>query len=380
MLKMVIKRRAYQELLDQLQPGKVVVLYGPRRVGKTTLLNHLSRQLAGTEKILMQNGESLMTQRRLMERIPESLQSFMGNATLFILDEAQHVPEAGWSLKMLVDTLPKLKIIASGSASLALAQQVGEPLTGRLKTVYLYPIAARELIDQITSATYLATLEERLILGNYPELFSLISLESKSEYLRKLVDSFLLSDLLKMENVRGGKPLYDLLTLLAFQIGQEVSLSELGSSLGLHRQTVARYLDLLEKSFVLVNVRGFARNLRKEVTKNSRYYFYDNGVRNALINNFNPLSLRNDVGALWENYLVMERLKRQAYERRPANNYFWRTYNQKEIDWVEEREGRLFGYEFKWGEATSLPPKDWLATYSHASYEVVNRTNFLDFI
>jgi predicted AAA+ superfamily ATPase len=336
--------------------------------------------LASREKILTQNGESLMTQRRLQERIPESLQSFIGDATLFILDEAQHVPEVGWSLKMLTDTLPKLKIIASGSASFSLAQQGGEPLTGRLKTVYLYPIAARELIDQTNAAAYLATLEERLIFGNYPELFSLESLEAKSEYLRKLVDSFLLSDLLKMENVRGSKVLYDLLTLLAFQIGQEVSLSELGSSLGLHRQTVARYLDLLEKSFVLIKIRGFARNLRKEVTKNSRYYFYDNGVRNALINNFNPLALRNDVGALWENYLVMECLKRQAYERQPANNYFWRTYDQQEVDWVEERQGRLSGYEFKWGEAAPRPPKDWLVAYPNASYEVVNRANFLNFV
>lgn len=376
---MFIKRHIYHEILNLLQPGKVVVLYGPRQVGKTTLLNQLKNELASKETILFLNGEDRLTKSRLTNRTAENLKSFIGPASLLILDEAQHIPEIGWSLKFLIDTLPHLKIIASGSASLTLAQQVGEPLVGRMKRAYLYPIAGQELIDQADVPTYLSSLEERLIFGSYPELFSLPSLEVKTKYLLELVNSSLLTDLLAIEDLRGAKPLSDLLTLVAFQVGSEVSLTELSRSLGLSRNTIYRYLDLLEKSFVLINIRGFSRNLRSEVTKNSRWYFFDNGVRNALINNFNPLNLRNDVGPLWENYLVMERLKRQAREPIFANNYFWRTYSQQEIDWVEERQGKLFGFEFKWN-ATARPPKDWLNTYPDATYQVINRDNFLEFI
>jgi len=187
-------------------------------------------------------------------------------------------------------------------------------------------------------------------------------------------------DILELENIRNAKKIRDLLTLLAYQIGKEVSMSEIGTSLGMNKQTVAKYLDLLEKAFVIVNVRGFSRNLRKEVTKMSRYYFYDTGVRNALINNFNPLSVRDDVGLLWENYLVMERIKKQSYSGLYANNYFWRTYDQKEIDWVEERDGKLFGYEFKWGNKSGRPPSDWTTAYPGASFETITRGNMIDFI
>lgn len=377
---MIIERLVSDMLLRSLEPGKVVVLYGPRRAGKTFLLGHLRGELEKNGKVLFLNGESRIVQESLSTEIPERLASYIGDAKTLVIDEAQKVPSIGLNLKLIVDSMPHLAVIASGSASFDLAQKIGEPLTGRKKTLLLYPVSAREIVRATDMNHYLSTLETSLIYGGYPELFSLPSDDARRDYLSGLVDSLLLKDILDMEQVKGAKKLFDLLTLIAFKIGKEVSLTELGSALDLHKDTVARYLNLLEKSFIVKNIRGFSRNLRKEVTKNSRYYFFDNGIRNALINNWNPISRRDDIGMLWENYVVMERLKKQSYENLHANNYFWRTYDQKEIDWVEERDGKLFGYEIKWSDASLKAPQSWVETYPDASYEVVNRENFLDFI
>jgi len=300
--------------------------------------------------------------------------------TLFILDEAQKIEKIGDNLKLLIDEVPKLKIIASGSASFELANQLGEPLTGRKKTIKLYPVWVKELIDTKGKLFYEEIFEQHLIYGGYPEVFSKNSLIEKREYLEELVSDYLFRDILELESIKNSKKLRDLLTLLAFQIGGEVSLNELANSLDLHKNTVARYLDLLEKSFIIINIRGFSRNLRKEVYKTSRYYFYDNGVRNAIINNFNPLNLRDDIGQLWENYIVTERLKKQMYQKILANNYFWRTYTKKEIDWIEEKEGRLYGYEIKWQKENEKPPKDWLENYQNASYQLITKENYLSFV
>lgn len=378
---MIIVREIYKLIKQKLQKNKVLLLYGPRRVGKTTLLNELARDIESIgEKGKFVNGENLIVQKELSSQSIEGLKGFAGKADVLIIDEAQKVPNIGLNLKLIVDHIPDIKIIASGSASFALAKEVGEPLTGRKKTLHLYPISAKELIDAYDLTYFQEILESNLILGTYPELFTLQSNDDKKEYLRELVDSYLFSDIFEMEQIRNPKKIRDLLTLLAFQIGREVSLSELGNSLGLHTDTVYRYLDLMEKSFIIVNIRGFSRNLRKEVTKTSRYYFYDNGIRNALINNFNPIDLRNDIGELWENYIIMERIKRQSYQQISSNNYFWRTYDQKEIDWVEERDGILYGYEVKWRSAKSKPPKVWLDTYENARYQLVNKDNYLEFI
>ncbi len=204
--------------------------------------------------------------------------------------------------------------------------------------------------------------------------------EEKGVYLRSLVNAYLLKDILDLESVKGSKVLLDILRLLAFQVGNEVSLSELAQNLPIDPKTVARYLDLLEKTFVIINIRGYSQNLRKEISSKSKYYFYDNGIRNALIANFNPLNLRNDVGQLWENFLVVERLKKQTYQSMVVNNYFWRTWDQKEVDFVEEREGKLFGYEFKYSPTKKGSPKDFLTAYPNASYSTVNSENYLDFI
>ncbi|MBI5186336.1 MAG: ATP-binding protein [Nitrospinae bacterium] len=379
-MKTPIKRIVFEQLKSKLQGGKVLVLYGPRRTGKTFLLEQLKSYLEKKEKILFLNGESRIVQENISSQNPERLKQYLGNTSLLIVDEAQEIQNIGLNLKIIVDTLPHLKVIASGSASFDLAQKVGEPLTGRKKTLNLYPVSCQEIINNHSGHYYQSILESLLIFGCYPELFSLKSQDEQREYLLELVDSFLFKDILKLEKVKNPKKLKDLLTLLAFQIGQEVSLAELGNNLDLHKDTVARYLDLLEKSFVLINIRGFSRNLRKEVIKNSRYYFYDNGIRNALINNYNPLKLRDDAGRLWENYIVVERLKKQAYTPLFSNNYFWRTYDQQELDWVEEREGRLFGYEIKWGKKKAKCPRAWLENYSNAGYELINQENFLGFI
>jgi len=377
---MLIKRNIYEQLIKKLQKGKVLILYGPRRSGKTFLLELLKKELSKKEKIIWLNGESREVQDQLSVQIPEQIVQYLGDATLLIIDEAQKIPQIGSSLKLIVDKLPKLKIIASGSASFDLSQKVGEPLTGRKKTLKLYPVSAQEIILTKDRPYFHASLEQYLIFGGYPELFSLKTNQAKKEYLRDLTDAYLFRDILEMENIKNARKLRDLLILLSFQIGQEVSLSELGNNLDLHKNTVARYLDLLEKSFVLVNIRGFSRNLRKEVSKSSRYYFCDNGIRNALINNFNPLKLRSDLGMLWENYLVIERLKKQTYDGLLSNNYFWRTYDQKELDWVEEREGNLFAYEIKWKKQKKKPPSDWSKNYPQAKYKSITKDNFLDFI
>ena len=377
---MLISRLAKKMLQDKLQPNKVVLLYGPRRVGKTTVLNEFTSQHVDQKRIKFVNGETKIIQDELSSQSIESLKRFIGDNTILIIDEAQKIPQVGLNLKLIVDNIPDVAVIASGSASFSLAQEVGEPLTGRKKTINMFPVSASEIISTYNETYYKENLENYLIFGCYPELFQINDKQKQQEYLSELVDAYLFKDILDMEDVRNPKKIRDLLTLLAFQIGKEVSLTELGRSLNMHQNTVYRYLDLLEKSFVIINVRGFSRNLRKEVTKTSRYYFYDNGARNALINNFNSLSIRDDVGMLWENYLVMERLKKQSYSGLASNNYFWRTYDQKEIDWVEERGGKLYGYEFSWRDKKAKPPTDWLKFYPSAEYLPISRDNFLDFI
>jgi predicted AAA+ superfamily ATPase len=276
--------------------------------------------------------------------------------------------------------LPQATIIASGSSSFQLSSQVGAPLTGRNKTSMLYSLSVLELKNQFGGMHIFEQLENFLIYGMYPEVQSTQNAKDKIAYLLSLRNSYLLKDIFELENIRNSDKLQDILRLLAFQIGNEVSLNELGNSLNLSKQTIARYLDLLEKAFIIKKISGFSRNLRKEVTKTSRYYFLDNGIRNALINNFNAIVERSDIGMLWENFMVSERLKTQQYKSIFSNNYFWRTYDQHEVDLVEEREGKLFGYEFKWGTKKQSKSAEWLSAYQNSSFEIINPKNFLEFL
>jgi len=297
-----------------------------------------------------------------------------------VIDEAQLVPNIGMGLKIIVDQVPNIKVIATGSASFDLANKLGEPLVGRKWTKTLFPVSVFELKKRKSNFDLSNDLNKHLIYGTYPEVLMNKMVAKKRNILEEIARSYLLKDILAIERVKGAKKLFDLLKLIAFQVGNEVSLTELGSQLSLDRKTVERYLDLLEKSFILYNLRGYSRNLRKEISRKSKYYFLDNGIRNAVIGNFNDLDTRDDVGGLWENFLVSERLKTQEYKKIYANNYFWRTWEGQEVDWVEERGGKLLGFEFKWGDKKVKPPKDWLLTYKEASFEVINRDNYLDFL
>lgn len=374
---MYIPRLPMEQLKSSVKPGKVAIIYGPRRVGKTTLLKKF---LENEQNYLFVTGEDIFIRDFLSSNSISKLKEFIGDKNLLVIDEAQYIPNIGTNLKLIVDHLSQVRVIATGSSTFDLAKQIGEPLTGRKHVIKMYPISQMELGQLENRAQIKAHLETRLIYGTYPEVITSQSNLSKQEYLQELVSSYLLKDILAFEGVKKSKKLIDLLILLSFQIGKEVSLSEIATQLALNKATIERYLDLLEQVFVLVNIRGFSRNLRKEVTKTSRYYFCDNGIRNALINNFNPLKKRNDIGALWENYLVMERLKKQQYKHLWSNNFFWRTYDQKELDWVEEREGKLFGYEFKWNRVVKKAPLLWQKTYPEASFECINQDNYIPFI
>ena len=370
--------RFYKDLTPYIKPNKVLVIYGPRQVGKTTLLQDFLAIYPGRYKL--DSGDNIHVQTVLGSQNFDMIKEYAQGYSLIVIDEAQRIPNVGQGLKILVDQLPAIEVIATGSSSFELAGQVGEPLTGRKTTLTLYPVSQMELRSLYNTYELKNNLEHWLVFGGYPEI---VAAESKSEKIRlleELAQSYLFKDILELEQVKSSKILMDLLRLLAFQVGREVSLSELGQQVGVDTKTVGRYLDLFEKAFVVYNLRGFSRNLRSEVVKKSRYYFYDNGIRNAVISNFNGLQLRNDVGELWENFLFMERLKKRSYQNVYANDYFWRTWERREIDLIEEREGKLFAFEFKWAKGKTKPPKQWGEAYPEALFDVIDRENYLEFI
>ena len=375
---MYIIQKHLENLGKALVPGKAVIIYGARRTGKTTLVKRFLQDI--DEPYLLVSGEDITVQGYLASQSIEKLSAFVGANRLLVVDEAQKVPGIGVNLKLIIDHIPGIRIIATGSSSFDLARAVGEPLTGRKTTLRLYPLSQLEIAQIEQRHQTDANLESRLIYGSYPEVVLSNDNRAREQYLKEIVASYLYKDVLELDGIRHSAKISRLLQLMAFQVGKEVSYTELGTSLGMSKNTIERYLDLLEKAFVIQKLSGFSRNLRSEITKNSRYYFLDNGVRNALINNFNALDLRNDAGELWENYLLIERLKRQEYLQEQANNYFWRTYSQKEIDLVEERDGKLFGYEMKWGAAQTKPPKEWLTAYPNATWQLINRQNYLELI
>ena len=378
---MRIKRHYLDKIPSMLQPGKVLAIYGPRRAGKTTLIEEFLKTW-GEGRYFLGAGEDRSVREVLESSDVNLIRSSFSGYSLVVIDEAQAVPNVGAGLKLLVDTLPDVKVIASGSSSFQLASGLGEPLTGRRRTATLFPVAAMELDAEFGGMALRQRLDELLVFGSYPEVLVIGNAEDKAEALHELCDSYLFKDILAFERLRNADKIHRLLRLLVFQVGKEVSVTELGTGLGLNRLTVERYLDLLEKTFVIFRMPGFSRNLRSEVTKTSRYYFRDNGIMNAVVNNFNPLAMRsgNDVGALWENFIVSERMKKQEYARILSNNYFWRTYERQEIDLVEERGGKLYGYEIKHGKASPSAPSLWKTNYPDASYQVISRQNYSDFI
>jgi len=376
-----IPQKHLKNLKGKVGPNKVIIVYGPRRCGKTTLLKKFLEGVK--EKYLLVNGEDIIIQEYLSSQSINKLKNFVGNHTLLAIDEAQRIPNIGLNLKLIIDNLKAIKVIATGSASFDLYQKLGEPLTGRKITLRLFPLAQMEISQIEKTYETKANLETRLIFGSYPEVVLCKDNQERVSYLKELINSYLCKDILEMDGLRQSDKLIKILQLLAFQMGNQVSYSEIAAQVGLNKKTVERYLELLEKVFVIFKIKGFSRNLRKEVSKNPKYYFFDLGIRNALINNFNPLTLRNDLGMLWENYIISERIKKQEYLNIQANNYFWRTYDKKEIDFIEERGGRLYAYEIKWKKDIKdarLAPSDWQSTYPDSQFLIVSQDNYQKFI
>ncbi len=373
---MIIHRNIQAKLESELQKGdKIILLFGARQVGKTTLVQRILADSA--YRVLSVNADELRYTNVLSSRDLRQLRDLTGGYELIFIDEAQRIPEIGINLKLLADNIPDLRIIATGSSSLHLASKTREPLTGRAWTHTLYPVAFCELAHHYNAFELQDMLPERLIYGSYPELFSLEGREIKQDYLRNLTSSYLYKDILEISNIHHSRKLQNLLQLLAFQIGQEVSLNELGAQLEMSKGTVAAYIDLLEKSYVIFRLSGFSRNLRKEISKRDKIYFWDVGVRNTIMGNLNPLSARNDVGHLWENLMISERRKWLAYQGALGSVYFWRTYGGAEIDLVEEREGKLLAFEYKWGAKRPRLPKSFLTAYPESEFEVITPQNFL---
>ncbi|VAW29768.1 hypothetical protein MNBD_BACTEROID07-907 [hydrothermal vent metagenome] len=375
---MLIPRLIADSVLnDIIRSGKVILIYGPRQAGKTTLAG-LILEKTGL-KTLVVNADQLKYVDILSSRDLSKLKSLVHGYDVLFIDEGQRVPDIGLNLKILHDMLPQLKILVTGSSSFLLSDRVTESLTGRKKVYTLLPVSLGELSKTYNSFELNDQLEERLIYGQYPEVINLIGYNEKEDYLREITSSYIYKDILELEHIKYPFKIRDLLRLLAFQTGSQVSIPELGRQLGLNRETVERYLYLLEQSFVIFRLSAFSRNLRKEISKSQKFYFYDNGIRNLLTDNLHALKMRNDIGALWENFILSERKKKLLYDNKHTHNYFWRTYSGTEIDYIEEYQGKLSAFEIKYNKSKTKAPLVWQQQYGK-DFQVINKENYLDFI
>ena len=375
----MIPRYIEKQVVERLNDSnKIVILYGARQVGKTTLIKKI---LNGREqRILEINADERKYQEVLSSQDLNQLQRLVAGYDLLFIDEAQRIPNVGLNLKILHDNIQELKIIVTGSSSLELANKISEPLTGRTWTFRLFPISILEWAELLNPFEIDQRLNEFLTFGMYPEVFKYKNDLDKMDYLKELTQSFLYKDLLDLSQIKNSGKIYDLLKLLAYQIGSTVSYNELGKKLGLSTDTVISYIDLLEKVFIIFRLPGFSRNLRKEITKNKKVYFYDVGVRNALIEEFSSPEKRPDIGHLWENFIISERIKRNLYQRAHTNHYFWRTYTGAELDFVEQSTGMLLGTEIKWAKKNAKAPKTWLESYSESDFRCINMENYFEYL
>lgn len=373
---MQIERYLASKIQASLFSGKIIVVYGARQVGKTTLVKQIAKPYAS--EALYLNADEPDVRAQFTHKTSTELANVIGSHRLLILDEAQRIPDIGLTLKLMVDNLPGKQIIATGSSAFELANQVVEPLTGRKRVFRLHPFSWQEANQGLTPLEARRQLETRIITGMYPEIVTFPGDAKKA--LAEIGQSYLYKDLLNYAGIRHPQLLETLLEALALQIGNEVSYNELASLLGTSKQTITNYIQLLEQSFVIFRLRPLSRNSRKELSKLRKIYFYDTGIRNLLIRNFNPLHLRQDVGALWENFMLSERMKWLQQADRSPNQYFWRTYSKQEIDLVEDENGALTGYEFKWREKQFKPPKAFLETYPGSLVEGIHQENFQPFL
>jgi len=373
----MIKRQLQQTILQQLFKGKVILLFGARRVGKTTLVKQIEKQVDSSRYI---NCELLQNKTALETTNTELLKAFIGDHRLVILDEAQAIKNIGKVLKVLIDTFPELQIIATGSSSFELSQQTGEPLTGRSRQYCLYPFSYKELVQHEDIVTVNARLENILRFGLYPDVYNKTENDAAEE-LQNIASNYLYKDILQFESIRRPDLLFKLLKALAYQIGSEVSFNELSNLLGENLNTIKRYIELLEKTFIIFRLNSFSRNLRKEIAKGQKIYFHDLGIRNSIIQNHSEIFLRNDRGALWENFFISERLKYNEYNRNFAHTYFWRTYDRQEIDYIEDLSGKLSLYECKFsGHKIAKLPLAFKGNYHASELQIISRENFWEYL
>ena len=373
---MLVKRSIQSDVEKALFKGKVVVVYGARQVGKTTLAKKIMEAYADESVYL--NCDELDVRDALTDKTSTELRSVIGSRRLVVIDEAQRVKNIGLTLKLIADNFPETQIIATGSSSFELSGKIAEPLTGRKVEFFLYPFSVEELAQVYSPLEMDRLLEDRLIFGMYPGV--VFDGSDRERNVRELATSYSYKDVLMYQDIRNPELLEKLLQALALQVGSEVSYVELAQIVGANKATVESYIRILEQAYIIFRVGPFSRNLRNELKRKRKIYFYDLGMRNALINNLNPLSLRQDVGALWENFLVSERLKRNGNLGVSANAYFWRTTSGKEIDYVEDANGVLSGYEFKWRKSGFSIPEEFLKAYEGSSVALVNRENYRDFL
>jgi len=373
-----MKFKRKQDISRTIEPKRVLVVYGPRRVGKTTMLDEYIKTQSG-KGIYSSTGDDIELRKLIQSESRKEILDFARPLNIIAIDEAQFIPSIGLGAKMMIDAFPEKNIILTGSSSLDLSSKIGGPLTGRHFTLTLLPLSQGEIMDG-NRFELKTSLEDFLIYGSYPEVLNEPDKERKRKILTELISSYLFKDALALEAIRSPDTLLDIAKCLAFQVGNEVSLNEIAMTVKRDVKTVGRYLDLLEKMFVIKKVRGFSRNLRNEISKKAKYYFLDNGVRNAVISQFNPLHSRNDIGALWENFVFMELVKRSGIENSYDNYYFWRTHTGQEIDIIKETNGELTAIECKWQDADISAPSQWSATYPEAGFKVINKDNYLDFL
>lgn len=375
----MIERNITGQIIKDRKDGFISVIYGPRRVGKTVLLNQLLKSYPN-ETPLVLNGDTQETRDLMSNTSETNLSKIVEKYTLIAVDEAQRIPNIGLSLKIIIDKYPQKKVFVTGSSSLELSKGIQETLTGRTHKYKLYPLSTEELARDMESFKIPTLLLDQLIYGGYPYVQSLTTGKEKQDYLQSIIEDYLFRDLFELERVENSEVVKKLAVLLAFQIGNEVSLNELAQQLLISVKTVSRYLNLLQKTFVIFELGSFSSNLRTEVSRSKKYYFYDLGIRNALIGQFHSLDVRNDTGGLWENFLAVERIKRNENHGVLALYYFWRDYAKSEIDWVEDSAGTLSAYEFKWRRVdTARTPKSFRDRYKTEAV-AVNKDNYLDFV
>jgi predicted AAA+ superfamily ATPase len=376
-IKIMIERLLEKTLINNLKPGHVTALFGARRTGKTVLMNHIV-ELLPEHKILLLNGEDFDVASLLSSKRQSIISNLVAGYDFLFVDEAQSIPQIGESLKLLVDTNPQISVFVTGSSSFDLRNQIGEPLTGRSRFWQIYPFSLGEIVSDYLSVIRL--LPSLLIYGSYPQVFLTENDKEKRALLENIRNGYLLKDVLQLDNVKDSLFVMNLLKNLAFQVGNDVSYNELATSLNTTVKTIQRYLDILEKAFIIFRLNGFSRNLRKEISKSSRFFFWDNGIRNSIISRFEPMELRDDAGKLWENFCISERIKKQTYAESFSNFYFWRTYDQQEIDMIEENGVKLSAFEFKLGDKPARVPRGFATQYPEALHETINQQNVFDFL